>query len=85
MKGTVKRGRTTAEDIQQAEWLKTSVKNRAENVMIVDMVRNDLGRIAETGSVQVPELFKIEKYPTLFQMTSKVQGKTKASISEILS
>ena len=85
MKGTIKRGRTTLEDKEQAEWLYNSVKNRAENVMIVDMVRNDLGRIAETGSVQVPELFKVEKYPTLFQMTSLVQAKTSASLDEIFS
>lgn len=85
MKGTVKRGRTTLEDKEQAEWLHKSQKNRAENVMIIDMVRNDLGRIAEIGSVQVPELFKVEKYPTLFQMTSVVQAKTLASITEIFS
>ena len=70
MKGTVKRGRTTLEDKEQAEWLHNSEKNRAENVMIVDMIRNDLGRIARVGSVQVPELFTVEKYPTLWQMTS---------------
>ena len=85
MKGTVKRGRTTLEDKEQAEWLHHSVKNRAENVMIVDMLSNDLGRIAEIGSVHVPELFKIEKYPTLFQMTSTVQAKTNASLDEIFS
>ncbi|MBI3151484.1 MAG: aminodeoxychorismate synthase component I [Chloroflexi bacterium] len=85
MKGTVKRGRTTQEDKAQMEWLHRSIKNRAENVMIVDMVRNDLGRIAEIGSVQVPELFIVEKYPTLFQMTSTVQAKTKASVTEIFS
>lgn len=83
MKGTVKRGRTTGEDARQAEWLRNSLKNRAENVMIVDMIRNDLGRIAETGSVQVPDLFTIEKYPTLFQMTSTVQAKTNASLDAI--
>jgi len=83
MKGTVKRGRTTAEDREQAEWLKASVKNRAENVMIVDMLRNDLGRIAKTGSVHVPDLFAVEKYPTLFQMTSTVQAKTDVSLTEI--
>ncbi len=83
MKGTAKRGRTTLEDRGQVEWLYTSVKNRAENVMIVDMIRNDLGRIAEIGSVQVPELFTIEKYPTLFQMTSTVQAKTSASMDKI--
>ncbi len=54
MKGTVKRGRTTTEDQAQADWLQSSEKNRAENVMIVDMIRNDLGRIAKTGSVQRP-------------------------------
>lgn len=85
MKGTVKRGRTTAEDNEQADWLKASLKNRAENVMIVDMIRNDLGRIAQTGSVHVPDLFTIEKYPTLFQMTSTVQAKTDASLTEIFS
>ncbi len=83
MKGTVKRGRTTLEDKEKAEWLHRSIKNRAENVMIVDMVRNDIGRIAEIGSVHVPELFTVEKYPTLFQMTSSVQAKTKTGITEI--
>ncbi len=85
MKGTVKRGRTTQEDKEKMNWLHDSVKNRAENVMIVDMIRNDLGRVAEIGSVQVPELFKIEKYSTLFQMTSTVQAKTNASLTEIFS
>lgn len=85
MKGTAKRGRTILEDKEQAEWLHNSFKNRAENVMIVDMIRNDLGRIAEIGSVQVPDLFTIEKYPTLFQMTSTVQAKTSASLDEIFS
>jgi para-aminobenzoate synthetase / 4-amino-4-deoxychorismate lyase len=85
IKGTIKRGRTTLEDKEQAELLHNSIKNRAENVMIVDMIRNDLGRIAETGSVQAPELFTIEKYPTLFQMTSTVQAKTSASVTEIFS
>ena len=83
MKGTVKRGRTTLEDHNQAQWLKESEKNRAENVMIVDMIRNDLGRIARIGSVQASELFRTEKYPTLWQMTSTVEAKTKASLIEI--
>ncbi len=64
MKGTIKRGRTTQEDQAQAAWLQNSEKNRAENVMIVDMIRNDLGRVAMTGSVQVPSLFQVERYPT---------------------
>lgn len=84
MKGTAGRGRTLVEDELQAEWLLHSEKNRAENVMIVDMVRNDLGRIAEIGSVAVPNLFAIEKYPTLFQMTSDIQARTRASLAEIL-
>ena len=85
MKGTAKRGRTTREDREQIEWLKASLKNQAENVMIVDMIRNDLGRIAEIGSVKVPNLFTIEKYPTLFQMISTVQAKTNATMDEIFS
>lgn len=85
MKGTAKRGRTTVEDITISNWLRASTKNRAENVMIVDMIRNDIGRIAEIGSVHVPELFSIEKYPTLFQMTSTVKAKTTASVTEIFS
>jgi len=83
MKGTVKRGRTTDEDNQQAQWLKNSGKNQAENVMIVDMIRNDLGRIAKTGSVRVPQLFAVERYPTLWQMTSTITAQTHASLTEI--
>ena len=82
MKGTVKRGRTTEEDQAQADWLQNSEKNRAENVMIVDMIRNDLGRIAKTGSVHVPVLFQVERYPTLWQMTSTVTARTNASLLE---
>lgn len=85
MKGTLKRGRTTREDAQQAQWLRNSLKNRAENVMIVDMIRNDLGRIARTGTVQVPELFAVETYPTLFQMTSTVQAQTHATLQQVFS
>lgn len=85
MKGTVQRGRTTSEDQAQAQWLENSEKNRAENVMIVDMIRNDLGRIARIGSVQVPELFHTERYPTLWQMTSTVTAQTSASLTRIFS
>lgn len=74
MKGTVKRGRTMAEDALQSEWLRNSPKNQAENAMIVDLLRNDLGRVSETGSVQVARLFEIERYETLFQMTSTVES-----------
>ena len=84
MKGTLKRGRTLAEDNAQAAWLQASVKNRAENVMIVDMLRNDLGRLAKTGSVHVPELFSIERYPTLWQMTSTVTAEIDAPFTKII-
>jgi para-aminobenzoate synthetase/4-amino-4-deoxychorismate lyase len=83
MKGTVQRGRTTMEDHNRSEWLKNSEKNRAENVMIVDMVRNDVGKIADTGSISVPKLFEVERYPTLWQMTSTVTARTDRSVSEI--
>jgi para-aminobenzoate synthetase/4-amino-4-deoxychorismate lyase len=72
MKGTVRRGYTPAEDAALAEWLATSEKNQAENVMIVDLLRNDISRVAELGTVRVPRLFEIEPYPTVFQMTSTV-------------
>jgi len=84
MKGTASRGLTLQDDINQAQWLRHSEKNRAENIMIVDMVRNDMGRIAHAGSVQADRLFDIEKYPTLWQMTSTVTAETKAGLSEIL-
>jgi len=85
MKGTVRRGLTPEEDKELADWLHNSIKNRAENVMIVDMIRNDLGRIARIGSVHVPELFVVEKYPTLLQMTSTVEASTGATLDEIFS
>ncbi len=84
MKGTAARGLTTAGDRRQSEWLRASEKNRAENVMIVDMIRNDFGRVARPGSVHVPELFTVERYPTLWQMTSTVTAQTDASLADIL-
>lgn len=78
MKGTVKRGRWLQEDQERADWLAQSEKNRAENVMIVDLLRNDLGMVAEVGSVHVPRLFEIERYRTVWQMTSTVEAVTRA-------
>lgn len=75
MKGTIKRGKTYQEDMEYANWLYHSEKNRAENVMIVDLLRNDLGVIAKPGSVKVPKLFEIEQYPTVHQMTSTITAK----------
>jgi para-aminobenzoate synthetase/4-amino-4-deoxychorismate lyase len=80
MKGTAPRGRTTAEDQRIADWLQKDAKNRSENVMIVDLLRNDLGRIAEFGSVRVENLFSIERYPTLWQMTSTVTAELRPEI-----
>ncbi len=77
MKGTAPRGCTLAEDQLQREWLQHDRKNRAENVMIVDLLRNDLGRVCEIGSVRAPQLFTIEQYETLLQMTSTVTGTLK--------
>ena len=83
MKGTAPRGLTLADDLQQAARLTQCPKNRAENLMIVDMARNDLGRIAHIGSVRVPRLFEAERYATLWQMTSTVVACTDAPLSEI--
>ncbi|MGM1034896.1 MAG: aminodeoxychorismate synthase component I [Bacillota bacterium] len=76
MKGTVKRGTTLKRDQLNAEWLAASEKNQAENYMIVDLLRNDLGMIAKPGSVEVPQLKAIEKYPTVWQMTSTITADT---------
>src|SRR5262249_23587259 len=64
--------------------LRQSRKERAENVMIVDMVRNDLGRIARTGSVVVSRLFDVEKYPTVWQMTSEVVCESDAGLDQVM-
>jgi len=72
MKGTAPRGRTTKEDRQIAEWLRNDPKNQSENVMIVDLLRNDLGRVARFGTVRTENLFAVDRYPTLWQMTSTV-------------
>jgi para-aminobenzoate synthetase/4-amino-4-deoxychorismate lyase len=78
MKGTAARGATPQDDAAQAETLRASPKERAENVMIVDLLRNDISRIAEPFSVQVPRLFHTEALPTVWQMTSDVQARTRA-------
>jgi para-aminobenzoate synthetase / 4-amino-4-deoxychorismate lyase len=74
MKGTAPRGRTTTEDREIAAWLVNDAKNRAENVMIVDLIRNDLGRLCTFGSIHVDQLFEVERYPSLWQMTSRISG-----------
>jgi para-aminobenzoate synthetase component I len=75
MKGTTPRGKTPAEDEAQREFLRNDPKNQAENRMIVDLLRNDISLVSEVGSLDVPELFKIETYPTLHTMVSSVRAK----------
>jgi len=74
MKGTSARGLTVAEDAVRADWLRADAKSRAENLMIVDLLRNDLSRICTPGSVRVPALFEVETYGSVLQMTSTVEG-----------
>ena len=81
MKGTLRRGRFPEEDLAMADKLRASEKDRAENLMIVDLIRNDLSRIARPNSVRVQELFSIETYPTVHQMTSTVTAKTRPGIA----
>jgi len=81
MKGTVERGRFNVEDVGNAVWLKNDPKNLAENTMIVDLVRNDLGKISSTGSVHVTDPYQVEKFSTLHQMTSTVKSKLRPNIS----
>lgn len=85
MKGTARRGLTYAQDVLQMKELAGSEKDRAENRMIVDMVRNDLGRVARTGTVHVDPMFEVERHPTVLQMTSTVRAETDASLPRILS
>lgn len=85
MKGTAGRGLTVVEDRCARDALSRSSKQRAENVMIVDMVRNDLGRVADVGSVEVPELFTTERYPNVWQMTSLVTARCSTSLARLFS
>lgn len=80
MKGTASRAGRPDADIEQRRVLATDVKQRAENLMIVDLMRNDLGRIAEIGSVSVTDLFTVETFRTLHQMTSGVRATLKQGI-----
>ncbi len=74
MKGTRRRSRDAAEDAALADALRGSAKDLAENLMIVDLLRNDVARVCEPGSVRVPRLFDVEAYPTVWQLTSTVTG-----------
>ena len=83
MKGTRPRGRSASEDREAAAELLASEKDRAENVMIVDLMRSDLGRVCVPGSIAVPELFAIEEYPTVYQMVSTVTGRPRAGVGPV--
>jgi para-aminobenzoate synthetase/4-amino-4-deoxychorismate lyase len=74
MKGTAPRGLTLDEDDRRGQELSVSEKNRAENVMIVDLMRNDLSRICLTGTVRATRLFEVERFPSIWQMTSTIEG-----------
>lgn len=86
MKGTIKRDLIPFNDVIFKDQLLQSKKNRAENVMIVDLIRNDLGRISRYGSVKVKKLFDVEKYESLFQMVSTIQStlKNKVKHSDVI-
>ncbi|MFC1550292.1 aminodeoxychorismate synthase component I [Candidatus Neomarinimicrobiota bacterium] len=83
MKGTASRGLLLEDDNLQKTLLQNSEKNQAENRMVVDMMRNDIGKIAIPGSISIPSMFKVECYPTVWQMVSTVEGTTPASIVDI--
>jgi len=87
MKGTIKRGLEEKEDLLKRSELATSEKNRAENVMIVDLIRNDLGKICKYGSVKAPDLFTTEKYESLYQLISTVYGRLRKNknLSDVIS
>ena len=80
MKGTTRRGLTNQKDLQQAAWLEADPKNRAENMMIVDLLRNDMNRISEIGSEQVTRLCQVEQYSTVWQMTSTIESRLQAEV-----
>ena len=83
IKGTRRRGADRAEDEARAEALAHSPKDRAENVMIVDVLRNDLGRVCETGSIGVPALCELERFPQVFHLTSTVTGRLRHGLDAL--
>ena len=80
MKGTTKRGLTDANDLQEATWLEQDPKNRSENMMIVDLLRNDMNRISEVGSEHVESLCQVEQYSTVWQMTSTIKSQLRPDV-----
>lgn len=80
MKGTTRRGLTNQADLKEAAWLEADPKNRAENMMIVDLLRNDMNRISEIGSEQVTHLCQVEQYSTVWQMTSTIESRLRPEV-----
>ncbi|WP_049532543.1 aminodeoxychorismate synthase component I [Streptococcus pseudopneumoniae] len=80
MKGTTQRGVTDQEDLEQASWLEQDSKNRSENMMIVDLLRNDMNRISEVGSEHVERLCQVEQYSTVWQMTSTIKSQLRENV-----
>lgn len=80
MKGTTKRGLTDAEDLKEAVWLEQDPKNRSENMMIVDLLRNDMNRLSEVGSEHVERLCQVEQYSTVWQMTSTIKSQLRPDV-----
>ena len=80
MKGTTRRGLTNQADLKEAAWLEADPKNRAENMMIVDLLRNDMNRISEIGSEQVTRLCQVEQYSTVWQMTSTIESRLRPEV-----
>ncbi|MFZ2997998.1 aminodeoxychorismate synthase component I [Sphingobium sp.] len=83
MKGTATRDPDAERDAQRAEWLRNDSKQRAENLMIVDLLRNDLSRVSRAGSVTVPDLFKVETFPTIHQLVSTVRARILPGLSPV--
>ncbi len=81
MKGTAPRGKDINEDSGIADNLQNDIKNRSENVMILDLFRSDLGKVCENGSIKVKKIFSVEKYETLFQMISSAEGTLLKNVS----